>query len=320
MARVIFMGTPEFAVPCLQALFETQHVVGVVTQPDKPAGRGNQLRPSPIKKLALDMAIPIYQPKSLRKEESIEPLREWRPDVIVVAAFGQILRPHVLYLPPHGSINVHASLLPRWRGASPIQQAILAGDTETGITLMQMDEGLDTGPMYVREAISIHPRETSAELHDRLAALGADMLRLHLDEILTGKLPAVPQDDAGSTYAPMIRKEAGLIDWHQDSVVLDRHIRAMTPWPGAHTFWQGEVLKVLSARPADAPMTEREPGKVLVAGDELAVLTADGCLVVERLQLAGKRPMPAADFLRGRPEVVGAILGDQPGRESSPES
>ena len=166
MARIIFMGTPEFAVPILQTLLATQTVVGVVCQPDKPAGRGNQLRPPPVKLAALAAGIPVYQPRSLRREEAAAPLREWQPDVIVVAAFGQILRPHVLYLPPHGSLNVHASLLPRWRGASPIQHALLAGDATTGVTLMGMDEGLDTGPMYVQEALTISPDETAATLHD----------------------------------------------------------------------------------------------------------------------------------------------------------
>ncbi len=193
------MGTPEFAVPCLQALIETQRVVGVVTQPDKPAGRGNKLRPSPVKLAAEAAGIPVYQPRSLRKEESAEPLREWQPDVIVVAAFGQILRPHVLSLPPKGCINVHASLLPRWRGATPIQHAILAGDATTGITLMKMDEGLDTGPMYVREAVVIGPDETAASLHDRLSALGGAVLRRHLDDILDGRVAPVPQVDAEST-------------------------------------------------------------------------------------------------------------------------
>ena len=215
------MGTPEFAVPVLQTLLATQTVVGVVCQPDKPAGRGNQLRPPPVKLAALAAGIPVYQPRSLRREEAAAPLREWQPDVIVVAAFGQILRPHVLYLPPHGSLNVHASLLPRWRGASPIQHALLAGDATTGVTLMRMDEGLDTGPMYVQEALTISPDETAATLHDRLAALGAEMLRRHLDDILAGRVVAVPQPDEGTTYAPMIAKDAGRIDWTRDAAELD---------------------------------------------------------------------------------------------------
>lgn len=317
MARVIFMGTPEFAVPCLQVLLATQQVVGVVTQPDKPAGRGNQLRPSPVKLVAEAAGVPVYQPKSLRKEEAAQPLRDWKPDVIVVAAFGQILRPHVLYLPPAGSINVHASLLPRWRGASPIQHAILAGDTESGITLMQMDEGLDTGPIYISESIPIGPRETAESLHDRLAMMGADMLRRHLDDILAGAIAPTVQPETGSTYAPMIRKEAGQIDWRQPTIAIDRLIRAMTPWPGAYTQWDGAPLKILCAEPLLVKRPPGEPGRVFARESGAGVLTGDGALLLESLQLAGKRAMTAAEFRRGRPEIIGAILGDA-GQESIP--
>ena len=224
MARIIFMGTPDFAVPSLQALIKTQEVVGVVTQPDKPAGRGKKITMSPVKTAALAANIPVYQPKSLRKESSVSQLREWNPDLIVVAAFGQILRPLVLDLPPHGCVNVHASLLPRWRGASPIQHAILAGDREAGVTLMQMDVGLDTGGMYVKNGIPIHTDETAASLHDKLANLGAEMIERYLDRILDGDLVAVPQNDDASTYAPMIEKEDGRLQWNKTSAEIDRHI------------------------------------------------------------------------------------------------
>jgi methionyl-tRNA formyltransferase len=313
VARVIFMGTPDFAVPCLQTLIATQQVVGVVTQPDKPAGRGNRLRPSPVKVVAEASGLPVYQPKSLRKEETGEPLREWQPDVIVVAAFGQILRPHVLYLPPHGSINVHASLLPRWRGASPIQHAILAGDSESGVTLMRMDEGLDTGPMLVQEALPIGPRETAATLHDRLAVLGADMLRRFLDDILAGRIQPVPQPDTGSTYGPMLAKEAGEIDWSQDVAELDRLVRAMTPWPGAYTWWDGQPFKIVRARPAAGALPDGLPGEVVRAAEGLVVLAAGGGLVLEAVQPSGKRAMPAEDFARGHPDWVGSVLGASAG-------
>jgi methionyl-tRNA formyltransferase len=303
------MGTPEFAVPCLQALIETQEVVGVVTQPDRPAGRGNQLRPSPVKVIAEAAGLPVYQPKSLRKEEAAEPLRDWGPDIIVVAAFGQILRPHVLYLPPRGSLNVHASLLPRWRGASPIQHALLAGDAETGITLMRMDAGLDTGPMYVQESLVIDPRETAATLHDRLATLGAEMLRRHLDDIMAGRILPTPQPEAGSTYAPMIHKEAGAIDWQQDVVALDRLIRAMTPWPGAYTWWNGEPFKIARARPAAGELPAGPPGLVARAGGQIVVLAADGGVVLEEVQPSGKRAMSPEDFARGHPAWVGSVIG-----------
>jgi methionyl-tRNA formyltransferase len=309
MARVIFMGTPAFAVPILHTLIETQTVVGVVCQPDKPAGRGNQLRPPPVKLAAQAAGIPVYQPRSLRREEAAAPLREWQPDVIVVAAFGQILRPHVLYLPPHGSLHVHASLLPRWRGASPIQHALLAGDAATGVTLMGMDEGLDTGPMYVQEAIAIRPDETAATLHDRLAALGAEMLRRHLDDILAGRVAAVPQPTEGATYAPMIAKDAGHIDWTRDAAELDRLARAMTPWPGAFTRWNGETLKVLQARPATSDLPNGPPGQVARVADDIVVRAGRGGLLLDEVQLAGKRAMSAAEFVRGRPEFVGSVLG-----------
>jgi methionyl-tRNA formyltransferase len=288
---------------------ETQEVVGVVTQPDRPAGRGQELRPSPVKTAAASHAIPLYQPKSLKAPESIEPIREWNPDVIVVAAFGQILRPHLLNLPPHGCLNVHASLLPRWRGASPIHHAILAGDAETGITLMQMDVGLDTGPMYVQKAIPIHPDETAATLHDRLAELGADMVGAYLDDILAGRLQPRPQDDTSMTYAPMIAKEAGQITWDKTAVEIDRHIRAMTPWPGAFTFWEGQLVKIWRARPQTDPSPPPgEPGQVMPHPDGVMVLTGDGGLILDHLQLAGKKVMDAREFVRGRGDFLTARL------------
>ena len=303
------MGTPEFAVPSLLKLIETQEVVGVVTQPDRPAGRGQELRPSPVKAAAAAHAIPLYQPKSLKAPESTEPIRAWNPDVIVVAAFGQILRPHLLNLPPHGCLNVHASLLPRWRGASPIHHAILAGDTETGITLMQMDAGLDTGPMYVQQVIPIHPDETASSLHDRLALLGADMVGEFLAEILAGRLQPRPQDATLMTYAPMIAKEAGQITWGKTAVEIDRHIRAMTPWPGAFTFWDGQLVKILRARPqTDPSLPTDEPGQVMPHPDGVMVLTGEGGLILDQLQLAGKKVMEAGEFVRGRGDFLTARL------------
>jgi methionyl-tRNA formyltransferase len=303
------MGTPEFAVPALKALIKTQTVVGVVTQPDRPAGRGNRLRPSPVKQAAEVAGIAVYQPRSLKKEEAAAPLQEWQPDVIVVAAFGQILRPRVLSLPPHGCIHVHASLLPRWRGASPIQHALLAGDTETGISLMQMDEGLDTGPLYVQRAIPITSEDTATTLHDRLAELGGQMLCEYLDAILAGQLPATPQDESCSTYAPMIQKEAGRIDWTQSAQEVARHVRAMASWPGAFTGWQGETLRILEARPVPGSAPDGRPGQVMSHGEQVVVLTGEGGLALQQVQLAGKRAMPAGVFINGRPDFIGSILG-----------
>jgi methionyl-tRNA formyltransferase len=309
MPRIAFMGTPDFAVPILQQLIGLATVVGVVTQPDRPAGRGRQMQAPPVKVAAEAAGIAVYQPKSLRAVESAEPLRQWRPDMIVVAAFGQILRPHVLELPPRGCLNVHASLLPRWRGASPIQHAILAGDRETGVSLMQMDAGLDTGPVYAQSAIPIGDDESAGSLHDRLAALGAEMIAAHLPDIIAGRRVALAQDERRSSYAPMIKKEAGRLDWQRSGLELDRQVRAMTPWPGAYSGWNGRMLKVLAA----APLANRPPGSpglVVTAGDSIAVLAGDGGLLLHCLQLPGKRPMAAADFARGRPDFVGSYLTD----------
>ncbi len=300
------MGTPDFAVPSLQTLLEIANVVGVVTQPDRPAGRGRTLRPSPVKVAAEAAGVAIYQPASLRREEAAEPLRAWQPDVIVVAAFGQILRPHVLELPPHGCVNVHASLLPRWRGASPIQHAILAGDGESGVSLMQMERGLDTGPVFVQEAIPLLPTETATTLHDKLAALGADMLRRHLADIVNGRLSPTPQDDTLATYAPMIAKENGRLDWHASSQQLDRQLRALNPWPGAFTSWQGELFKVVDATVVEGEAETAVVGQVLAGG---MVQTGSGQIALQQVQPAGKRAMDIDDFLRGNPHFVGAILG-----------
>ncbi|VAW30877.1 Methionyl-tRNA formyltransferase [hydrothermal vent metagenome] len=311
MKKIVFMGTPEFAVPVLQTLIDTQNVVGVVTQPDRPAGRGKRLRASPVKVAAEAANVPVYQPKSLRSEAAAQPLRDWQPDMIIVAAFGQILRPHVLDLPPHGCLNIHASLLPRWRGASPIQHAILAGDAETGICLMQMDVGLDTGPVFTCASTPISVTETAVSLHDRLATLGAELLATHLDNILAGKLAATPQDDEQSTYAPMIEKEDGRLDWQQTSIALDRRIRAMTPWPGAFTTWQGKMLKIKQAAVANGRLPTGNPGQVVAfASNEheegAVVLTSEGGLLLQEIQLAGKRTTAVADFLRGHSHFVGS--------------
>ena len=308
MAKIIFMGTPEFAVPSLQALIATQEVVGVVTQPDRPAGRGRKTRYSPVKEIALAAGLPLYQPPSLRQPEKAAPLHDWQPDAVVVAAFGQILRPHVLDLPPLGCINVHASLLPRWRGAAPIQYAIQAGDTETGITLMKMDVGLDTGPLYVQEAVPITGTDTAATLHDRLALLGGEMLRRHLDGILTSRIPPQPQDDNQATYAPLIKKEAGEIDWSADSAAIDRHIRAMTPWPSAFTTWAGTQLKIFPATPLAHSPAGAEPGRVIADGEGILVAAGKGCLQIHTVQLSGRKALPVEEFINGHPHFAGSRL------------
>lgn len=310
MTRVVFMGTPEFAVPSLLALHAGQEIVGVVTQPDRPVGRGQTLQPSPVKAAALAAGLPVYQPASLRKPERAALLAEWAPDLIVVAAYGQILRPHILALPPLGCLNVHASLLPRWRGAAPIQYALLAGDVYTGVSLMRMDEGMDTGPVYVQSQIPVAPRETAATLHDKLARLGAEMLTHYLPAIIAGALTAQPQIEAGVTYARLITKEDGRVRWGDSAESIDRHIRAMTPWPGAFTDWQGQLLKLLAAHPAPQVVGAPSPPGVVIAWESgAAVATGKGWLALEQVQLAGKRPAAIGDFLNGHPDLIGVRLG-----------
>lgn len=305
------MGTPDFAVPSLRRLIATQHVVGVVTQPDRQAGRGKKMQPPPVKIVAQEAAIPIYQPESLRSLESLKPLIDWQPELIVVVAYGQILRPHVLELPAAGCLNVHASLLPRWRGASPIQHAILSGDKETGITLMKLDEGMDTGPIYVQEAIAIQDNDTAASLHDRLAGLGAQLLTEHLDSIVSGQIQPVRQDDSAATYAPMIKKEDGQIDWRTPAPKIERQIRAMTPWPSAFTTWKGQLLKLWKVELLDQKRPPSvEPGMVVDFQGGAAVIANPGILLLQRIQLAGKRTVSIGDFLHGYPNFIGSTLGN----------
>ncbi len=295
--RIVFMGSPEFAVPTLRALVAQYPVVGVVTQPDRPAGRGRKLTPPPVKVVAQELGLPIMQPRRLKAPEAFEQLQAWAPDLIVVAAYGQILRPNVLQLPRYGCINVHASLLPRWRGASPIQHAILAGDQETGITIMIMDEGLDTGPILSQRAIPIAPDDTGATLSAKLAVLGAELLLETLPDYLSGALRPQPQPEDGVTYAPLLKKEDGRLDFTEPAEALARRVRAFDPWPGTFTEWQGAPLKVLRAEAVDAPSPG--PGRRLVWQGFPAVGTGQGVLVLREVQPAGKRPMSGDAFLRG---------------------
>lgn len=314
--RIIFMGTPEFALPTLRALIEHYEVVGVVTQPDRPAGRGRSLRPPPVKQAALAHGLPVYQSKSLRSPQAVTHLREWAPDVIVTAATGHILTAEVLALPTRGTLNVHASLLPRWRGAAPIQAAILAGDTETGVTIMCTDEGLDTGPILSQRAIPIALRETAASLHDKLAQLGAELLLETLPRWLSGELTPHPQPPTGATVARQIRKENGLIDWERPALEIDRQVRAFTPWPGAYTFWGKRRLIIAAAFPLPSlslpSVVGRKayrPGAVVEHNDFPAVTTGQGVLRLDQVQLAGKRELSGVEFIRGRPDFIGAWLG-----------
>lgn len=296
------MGTPEFSVPSLHALAAAHTVVGVVTQPDRPAGRGRQVVAPPVKVAALELGIPVIQPQRLREPEAMQQLQAWAPDLIVVAAFGQLLKPAVLDLPPFGCVNVHASLLPRHRGAAPISAAILAGDDETGVTIMRMDVGLDTGPMLTKRAISIAETDTTATLTDRLAVVGAGLLVETLPGYLSGAITPIPQDSTLATYAPQLKKEDGRLDFTETAEALARRVRALSPWPGAFCLWQGQPLKVLEARPISGRGLQ---GTVSGGLDGPAIACADGQLLLIKIQPAGKRPMSALDFARGTRDFVG---------------
>jgi methionyl-tRNA formyltransferase len=304
------MGTPEFAVPVLTALADDHQVVGVVTQPDRVRGRGRKLAVSPVKDLALDRGIEVFQPSTLRKPEAVEWLEERSPEVIMVAAFGQILPPAVLSLPPKGCVNVHASLLPRHRGASPIANAILSGDDRTGVTIMLMDEGMDTGPMLYQRSLSISPDDTTLSLREKLASLGAQLLMDVLSEWMEGRLTPKEQDESAATYSRPLTKADGLMDWGLSAVELRRRVRAFHPWPGTHTYWDGKLLRIIGASLAaeTGPEVDAVPGQAYDSPDGLTVATGDGGLVLEEVQLAGKRAMPAGEFLRGQRRIIGSVL------------
>lgn len=297
--KIVFMGSPEFALPSLHALAVHYTVAGVTTQPDRPAGRGRTLTPPPVKSLALELGLPIIQPSSLRQPQAMDQLHSWAPDLIVVAAFGQILRQEVLDLPSYGCINIHASLLPRWRGAAPINAAILSGDPQTGITIMRMDAGIDTGPTLAQRAIPILPDDTTSALSQRLSHLGADLLIAALPPYLNGDLQPQPQDNTSATYAPMLQKEDGRLDFNQPAEALARRVRAFQPWPGAFMEWEGQPLKILHAAAYPQATSSLIAGQRLIVQDLPAVATPRGLLILERIQPAGKKPMSGAAFLQG---------------------
>lgn len=305
MTRIVFMGTPAFAVQTLEALIREYEVIGVVTQPDRPAGRNQQIQMSPVKQIALNHQIPVFQPEKIRHPDAISELKQWQADVYVVAAFGQILPQSVLDIPPHGSINVHASLLPRWRGAAPIQAAIRTGDKETGVTIMKMDAGLDTGPMVLQRSIAITEDETGATLHDKLAKLGADLLLEALPDFLSGKILPQPQPQAGMTYAPMVKKEEGNIDWSRPAVEIERLIRAFTPWPGTYSSWKNQPIKILGGK---AISGEEKQGVITKTTTGIAVGTGTGLLKLVTVQLSGRKAMPVEEFIKGQADFVGATL------------
>lgn len=293
--RIVFMGSPDFALPTLRALHEHFAVVGVVTQPDRPAGRGRDLRPPDVKVLAQELGLPLVQPKTLKDPQAMEQLAAWNPDVIVVAAFGQILRENILTLPPQGCVNVHASLLPRWRGAAPVQAAVLHDD-RTGVTIMKMDKGLDTGPILSQRSMDIPAEVTAGALFDRLAEMGAHLLVETLPAYLNGEIVPEPQDDALATVAPRLEKTDGELDFNQPANFLARLVRAYNPWPGAYQFVDNERLKVYRAHTASGIA---RPGERLIVEDKPAWGTEEGLLVLDEVQLAGKGRVDGESFLRG---------------------
>jgi methionyl-tRNA formyltransferase len=324
MARIVFMGSPDFALPALQRLLESEHqVVAVYTQPDRPAGRGRGLQAPPAKKLALAHDVPVLQPPRVSAPDSVAELSRLAPDLIVLAAYGQILKQPVLDIPRRGVLGVHASLLPRHRGASPVAAAILAGDEETGVTIMQTELALDAGPILAQRRVPISPHDTAGTLTDRLAQEGADLLMEVLPACLDGSLVPTPQDASKATYAPTLRKEDGLIDWGLPAEDIWRRVRAFTPWPGAFTYLNGQPLRLLETWPLPSgqkgqpgtvvPCPPREDGSEqtgLPAGQAgFAVVTGRGLLAIVRLQLAGRRALSAVEFVRGQRDLMGKRLG-----------
>jgi len=305
--RLGFAGTPEFAVPALDALIDRHHVVGVFTQPDRPAGRGQALHASPVKSRALERGLTVYQPQSFKSPDAWELLRGLELDALVVAAYGLILPPAALAAPRLGCINIHASLLPRWRGAAPIQRALLAGDPQTGITIMRMEAGLDTGPMMRARALDIGARDTARSLQDRLARLGAELVCETLEDLMYGRVHEERQPVLGVTYAAKIAKEEAAIDWGQDAMQIERQVRAFNPWPVAETGLDGARARVWEAAVGDpvagagAPRADVPPGTVIAAtADGIDVACGLGSLRILRLQLAGRKPLAVREFLQGR--------------------
>jgi methionyl-tRNA formyltransferase len=308
--RIVFAGTPAFSVPALDALAAAGHCIAAVyCQPDRPAGRGRNVEHGAVKRRALELGLPVEQPSTLRDPDAVARLASHRPDLMVVVAYGLILPQAVLDVPRLGCLNIHASLLPRWRGAAPIQRALLAGDTRTGVVIMKMDAGLDTGPMLLVRETPIAGDDTGGDLHDRLARLGAEAVVEAVDGWAGGRLTPVPQPDQGVTYAAKIAKQEAVIDWTRPAADIDRQVRAFNPWPVAETRWRDRQLRIWSGRPVDGPALGRAPGEVLDGGrDRLRVATGSGAYEITRLQLAGRNAMSTVEFLRAH-ELAGECLG-----------
>ena len=308
--KIVFMGTPDFAVGALEALVEAGHdVVAVVTQPDKPKGRGKEMQVTPVKAYAMKHNSGVFQPVKIKTPEAVEILKGYGADLFVVAAFGQILSKEILDMPKYGCVNIHASLLPKYRGAAPIQWAILDGEKETGVTIMQMNEGLDTGDMLTKVIVPIEDTDTGESLFDKLAEAGAKLLIETIPQIEAGTVTPQPQDDSLSTYAKMIKKEMGQIDWNKEAVVLERLVRGMNSWPSAYTHFNGKTLKVWEAA-VEVSEGKAAPGSVVeVTKDSIKVQTGQDLLVLKQIQLEGKKRMDVAAFLLGYKVEAGTVLG-----------
>lgn len=312
--RIVFMGTPEFAVPSLAALLTSEHsVVGVVTQPDRPKGRGQELAASPIKQLAVQHKIPILQPLKMKDPAFLDALSSWKPDLIAVTAFGRILPKVILDLPPRGCVNVHASLLPKYRGAGPIQWALIRGERETGITTMLMDEGMDTGAILLQERVPITPDDTAGTLSSKLAGIGGRLLIDTLARIQNGTVTPHPQDQSQATMAPLLKKEDGLLDWTLPALELANRVRGLSPWPGAYTYFGEDRWVVWKASVLDRSVARVLPGTIVDATKEgLAVATGDGTLRIMEFQPANSRRMSVAQYLTGHTLAPGLRLGPPP--------
>ena len=312
--RVVFMGTPDFAVGTLKALLQSRHqVVAVVTQPDKPKGRGKAMQFTPVKEVAVRAEIPVMQPKRVREPEVVEEIRQFHPDVIVVVAFGQLIPKAILDMPQYGCVNVHASLLPKYRGAAPIQWAVIDGEEKSGVTTMQMDEGLDTGDMLLTEEVVLDPQETGGSLFDKLSEVGAGLLLKTLDELEAGNVhPQKQPSESTTAYAAMLTKKMGEIDWTQSAVQIERLVRGLNPWPSAYTHLGQKTLKIWGAAVHPSMVQTKEPGTVILMDKKhFGVQTGDGMLEILELQLEGKKRMDADAFLRGYQVEDGIKLGEQ---------
>ena len=312
--KVVFMGTPDFAVGALEEIIKAGHeVTAVITQPDKPKGRGKEMQISAVKACALSHGLPIFQPQKIKTPEAVAQLRTYEADIFVVAAFGQILSKEILAMPKYGCVNIHASLLPKYRGAAPIQWAVIDGEEETGVTIQQMNEGVDTGDILMQEVVKLDAKETGASLFDKLAVCGAQLIVKTLVEIEKGSLTPVKQDESKSTHAKMLNKEMGRLDFSQDAVVLERKIRGLNSWPSAYTYFKGKTLKIWDADVTDMMSADdvfnEECGTVCeVTKDSFSIVTGKGCLRVKEVQLEGKKRMEVSAFLLGYPMEKGMVF------------